>query len=258
MISPPAAARSGARGPGRHRVARTCDWLKPVKGGDSALMFQSAERDDADRVVDSWIDELLGDDLANAFEDEYEGSRDEFTRILTQIRSGIVRTLGRVSRANLPRMRRGGPPPVPAIVHGEVTTRVNEARGAGQLLQHSVQGWLRRGRATPPPQGNRGIATVNPVGSITWTVYGPDMRTIIYRQLIASAGTVPRRAAVGTDDGAAQIRENTTRQILAGIPTVGEDGQVGPAQVFRKHQSHESGPDLELLAFLPSPHAYSY
>jgi hypothetical protein len=69
-------------------------------------MFQSAERDDADRVVDSWIDELLGDDLANAFEDEYEGSRDEFTRILTQIRSGIVRTLGRVSRANLHR-----PPP---------------------------------------------------------------------------------------------------------------------------------------------------
>jgi hypothetical protein len=221
-------------------------------------MFQSAERDDADGIVDSWIDELLGDDLANAFEAEYEGGRHDFTRILTQIRAGIVRTLGRVSRANIPRMRRGGPAPVPAIVHGEVTTRANEARGAGQLLQHSVQGWMRRGRASAPPQGNRGIATVNPDGSITWTVYGPDMRTIIYRQLIAPAGSVSPRAAVGTDDGAAQIREDTTRRVLARIPTVGQDGQVGPAQVFRKHRSHESGPDLELLAFLPSPHAYSY
>ncbi|MBL9003857.1 MAG: hypothetical protein JNJ46_06405 [Myxococcales bacterium] len=172
---------------------------------------------------------------------DYADGGESFTRIRTQIRRRIVRSRPGVSRTDIPRgPGPRGPAPVPRIAHGEVTTYANEPMGAGQLLQHGTQGWLRGRRAVAPPTGNRGIATVNPDGSVTWTVYAPNMRTILYRRAIAGPGYIAAAAAVGIDNQAAQTRENAVRALLSTIPTIGG----GPPQIFRSHATNVAGPDL--------------
>jgi hypothetical protein len=171
-----------------------------------------------------------------------DSSGESFTRVTTQLRQGLATPAAGapVSTADVPAWNPGGPLPVPPIAHGEVTTRAHEPQGHGQLSVHATQGWVGPGSAGPQrAQGNRGLATVNPDGSITWTVYGPDMRTILYRQLIAPPGRISPQAAQGTTNRDAQIRENTTRNVLRQLPTT-----TGAPQRLRPHRSNASGADI--------------
>lgn len=169
---------------------------------------------------------------------------DEFTRIFTQIRAGLVRLARGVSRLRTPAPRPESLP-VPRIAHGEVTTASQEGRGVGQLTQHATQGYVRRGRPVGPEaiRGNRGIAVVNPDGSVDYTVYSSGLRTILFRRRICGAGCVPTAHATGSAPGSAQVREDVVRTLLAQIPTI-EGSTAMPPQIFGPHNSSVSGPDL--------------
>ncbi|MFY0562799.1 hypothetical protein ACN28E_03060 [Archangium lansingense] len=209
-------------------------WNTP--GADKAWLDELLE--------DAWLDEFLGEDLElEAFDEARRGGErggDSFIRVITQIARGLVTTTpGTVSPVPIPQWNPVGPPPSPPpVAHGEITTYGNEARGHGQLTVHGTVGWVpSQGSAVPPPRGNRGLATVNPKGSITWTVYAPDMRRILYRQLIAPEGTIPEQEA--RDPRFAQRRENIVRGVLNRLRT-----STGRPQQLRPHPASAPGPDI--------------
>jgi len=195
-----------------------------------------------------WNDAIRTPDLDR--DADHDRCGEGFEQVILPLTDGRIPAAGRnVSMDPVPEWT-GRLRPVPPIVHGEVAT--DEGAGHGQLAVHMLQGWRTpAGNPVLPPHGNRGLATINRDGSVTWTVYAPDMKSIIYRQLIAPAGSVSPR---GASPQAKQRRENRVRSLLGRIPTAMVRRRVpgvtavrrafGPPQVFQWHGYNTPGPDL--------------
>lgn len=144
------------------------------------------------------------DEWLESFADDRPDVGDELYRPHTEMRAGLVnvpaspavRTERDQQMPPLPRQLEQHHRP-PEVAHVEVSTARNEARALAQLRQQGTVGWLTHSRGGPgqarqPPQGLRGLAIEHPDGSIVYTVYSPDMRTVEYRQKIRPAHAGPR------------------------------------------------------------------
>ncbi|MGC4093187.1 MAG: hypothetical protein QM756_35930 [Polyangiaceae bacterium] len=119
----------------------------------------------------------------------------------------------------------------PPIESGEVTFPANERLAVPKLRDEATLGWLDRGGTQRRvPRGNRGVATVNPDGSVDYTVLNPELNHVLWRRRIAG----PAASRRNLDD---QRREDVARRLVARVS----------GQPLRRHSAQDVGPDLRPL-----------
>lgn len=170
------------------------------------------------------------EELSHFAEVDRRADFDELERIFRRMQANIVTHDPQAAsdREVPPLYDSGRDARPPTIQSGEVTTPEHERQASPKLREEAQLGWLdRRGRHRRVQPGRRGVATVNPDGSVDYTVFNQALNHVLWRRRILRPD--PSRAGLTP-----QQREDLARNTVARLSR----------QALRPHSAQDVGPDL--------------